>query len=244
MTGKYSSQPLLEAKMTSRLDRITQQRLDKLERVRSHGINPYPHSYHRSHTTQRAIALLKQSEAGLTQIEEVSVAGRIIANRSMGKVSFLDIRDGSGKIQLCFYKGRLSEGERELFEEIDIGDIIGVSGRLVRTRSGEPTIEVNKFALLAKSLQPLPEKWHGLSDVDKRHRQRYLDLIANTEVKEIFEVRSRVVTVIRQFLNQRGFIEVETPVLQPSAVLWPARLSLIITVLTRTSIYASPLSSI
>jgi len=203
--------------MTSRLDRITQQRLEKLERVRSHGINPYPHSYHRSHTTQQAIALLKQGEADLTQIEEVSVAGRIIANRSMGKVSFLDIRDGSGKIQVCFYKGRLSESERELLEWIDIGDIIGVSGRLVRTRSGEPTIEVNKFALLAKSLQPLPEKWHGLSDVDKRHRQRYLDLIANTEVKEIFEVRSRVVTVIRQFLNQRGFIEVETPVLQPSA---------------------------
>ncbi len=147
----------------------------------------------------------------------VSIAGRIIANRPMGKISFLDLRDGSGKIQLCFYKERLSEQSLALFQDLDIGDIIGVSGKLFRTKSGELTVEVADFSLLAKSLQPLPEKWHGLSDVEIRYRQRYLDLIANAETKEIFRVRSQVITAIREFLNQRGFLEVETPVLQPSA---------------------------
>ncbi|MEE8619173.1 MAG: lysine--tRNA ligase [Dehalococcoidales bacterium] len=204
--------------MTTRLDRIIQERRRKLDRIRGRGINPYPYGYHRSHTAQQAIALLKQQEdSGKIEAPGVNIAGRIMANRPMGKISFLDIRDASGKIQLCFHKDHLHEESRELFEDIDIGDIIGVSGKLFQTKSGEPTIEVENFTLLAKSLQPLPEKWHGLSDIDKRHRQRYLDLIANAEVKEIFQVRSRVITDIRQFLNQRGFIDVETPMLQSSA---------------------------
>lgn len=203
--------------MTTRLDRITRERQHKLDRIRQRGINPYPHRFHRSHTAEQAVALLKQIEDGAKQAEGVSVAGRIIARRPMGKLIFLDLRDGSGKIQLCFYKQRLDEENRELFRDIDIGDIIGVNGQLIRTKSGEPTVEVVDFALLAKSLQPLPEKWHGLIDVDKRYRQRYLDLIANTEVKEIFQMRSSLITAVRQFLNERGFIEVETPVLQASA---------------------------
>jgi lysyl-tRNA synthetase class 2 len=203
--------------MTSRLDRIAQQRRQKLERLRGRGINPYPYGYHRSHTTQQALELLKQQETSQAEAAVVSIAGRIMANRPMGKISFLDLRDGSGKIQLCFYKDRLSEERLELFKELDIGDIIGVSGKLFRTKSGEPTVEVENFTLLAKSLQPLPEKWHGLSDVERRYRQRYLDLIANAEAREIFLVRSQVITAIRDFLNQRGFLEVETPVLQPSA---------------------------
>ena len=204
--------------MTSRLEHIAQQRLQKLERLRTRGTNPYPHRYHRSHTTQQAIALLKQKEEGLTEEEEVSVAGRIMARRLMGKSAFVDIRDGSGKIQLLFQDiHRFGEEQIQLFDDLDIGDIIGVKGNLLQTRSGEPTVWVENFILLAKSLKPLPEKWHGLSDVDIRYRQRYLDLIANTEVKETFQVRSQVITAIRQFLNQRGFLEVETPVLQPSA---------------------------
>ena len=204
--------------MTSRLERIAQQRQQKLDRIRAGGVNPYPNSYHRSHTTEQAVALLKQKEDGLAKEEEVSVAGRITAIRRMGRSSFFDIRDGSGKIQLLFQDlDRFDEELRELFKDLDIGDIIGASGKLFRTRSGEPTLGVKKFVLLAKSLQPLPEKWHGLSDVDTRYRQRYLDLIANTEVKETFRVRSQVITAIRQFLDQRGFLEVETPVLQPSA---------------------------
>ena len=205
--------------MTSRLDRIAQQRRQKLDRIRGRGIEPYPYGYHRSHTTQQAIDLLQQQEAGVTKIEApvVSLAGRVMAHRPMGKTSFLDIRDGSGKLQLYFQRDLLGEESYKLLKDIDIGDIIGVSGKLFRTKSGEPTLEVENSTLLAKSLQPLPEKWHGLSDVDKRYRQRYLDLIANTEAKEIFRVRSQVITAIRQFLNQRGFLEVETPVLQPSA---------------------------
>jgi lysyl-tRNA synthetase class 2 len=202
--------------MTSRLERIAEQRRQKLERIRGLGINPYPHGYKQTHTAQQAVDLLKQQEAKQTETT-VSVAGRIIANRPMGKIFFLDLRDGSGKIQLCFYKDRLSEENLKLFQDLDIGDIIGASGKLFKTKSGEPTIEVEDFTLLAKSLQPLPEKWHGLSDVEIRYRQRYLDLIANAEAKEIFRVRSQVISAIRDFLNRRGFLEVETPVLQPSA---------------------------
>ncbi len=203
--------------MASRLERITKQRLEKLEQIRAGGTNPYPHRYRRSYTAENATALLEQKEAGLTEKDTVDVAGRITANRDMGKFSFLDLRDGSGKIQLYFHKDYLEETKLKLFKYIDIGDIIGASGKLMRTRSGEPTVEVESFTLLAKSLRPLPEKWHGLSDTDTRYRQRYLDLISNPEAKETFKVRSQVIVAIRQFLNQRGFLEVETPVLQPSA---------------------------
>jgi len=201
--------------MASRLERIAKQRLEKLDRIRAGGINPYPHKYRRSHTTPQAVALLEQKEKGSTEVEAVSVAGRIMAIRRMGKNTFVDIRDGSGKIQLLFQG--LNEDALKLFGNLDIGDIIGVRGKLFRTKTGEPTVGVGDFTLLAKSLQPLPEKWHGLTDVDTRYRQRYLDLIANTETKEIFRVRSQAIVAIRQFLNQRGFIEVETPVLQASA---------------------------
>ena len=203
--------------MPSRLGRIAEQRRQKLDRIRRLGINPYPHRYHRSHTTEQAIALLKQKEEGLTEEKEVSVAGRITAIRRMGKSSFLDIHDGSGKIQLLFQDiDKYDDDQIQLYRNLDIGDIIGVEGILSRTKSGEPTVWVGVFTLLAKSLQPLPEKWHGLSDVDKRYRQRYLDLIANTEVKKTFQLRSQIITAMRHFLNQRGFLEVETPVLQPS----------------------------
>jgi lysyl-tRNA synthetase class 2 len=204
--------------MTSRLDNINEQRHQKLERLRARGIEPYPHHYQRTHTTQQAVAQLEKIESGKRASDEVSVAGRITAIRRMGKSAFTDIHDGSGKIQLLFQDIQKYDKEPvELFKDMDIGDIIGAKGNILRTKSGEPTVRVSDFTLLAKSLQPLPEKWHGLSDIDKRYRQRYLDLIANIEVKEVFKVRSRVITAIRQFLNQRGFIEVETPVLQPSA---------------------------
>ncbi len=213
--------------MTSRLDRIAQQRRQKLDRIRGRGIDPYPYGYHRSHTTQQAVEKLKKWESKdatekaadrLAGKLQVNVAGRIMAIRRMGKSAFFDLRDGSGRIQLLFQDiNQFDEKDLELFKDLDIGDIIGVSGPLLWTKSGEPTVWVAEFTLLAKSLQPLPEKWHGLSDVDKRYRQRYLDLIANAEAKEIFRVRSQVIAAIREFLNQRGFLEVETPVLQPLA---------------------------
>ncbi|MBI4188433.1 MAG: lysine--tRNA ligase [Chloroflexi bacterium] len=203
--------------MTSGAERIAKQRLEKLERIRARGIEPYPRSYHPTHTTQESIALLKQHEAsGETTTPPVAVAGRITARRKMGKISFLDLRDGTGKIQLLL-GDLLNADQLELLKDIDIGDIIGAGGRLFRTKTGEPTIAVSEFTLLSKSLQPLPEKWHGLADVELRYRQRYLDLLSNTAVKETFKVRSQVISAIRQFLDEHGFLEVETPVLQPSA---------------------------
>ncbi len=205
--------------MASRLERITQQRLAKLERIRRLGIDPYPHRYHPSHTTEQATALLEQGEASAQKIPPgVCVAGRITARRKMGKSAFLDIHDGWGKIQLLFQDiDKYDEDQIQLFNDLDIGDIIGTEGKLIRTKTGEPTVWVADFTMLAKSLKPLPEKWHGLQDIDARHRQRYLDLISNPEVKETFRVRSQVISAIRDFLNRRGFLEVETPVLQPSA---------------------------
>jgi len=204
--------------MTSRLDRITKQRLAKIDILKEDGIEPYPHRYKRSHTTEEAISLLKDYETrDEEQLPDISIAGRITANRQMGKISFLDLRDGSGKIQVYYHRGHLDETSLKLFKELDIGDFYGVKGKLLRTRKGEPSIDASELTLLAKALKPLPEKWHGLQDVDTRFRQRYLDLISNPDVKETFVTRSRVITSMRNYLNNQGFLEVETPVLQSQA---------------------------
>lgn len=203
----------------ARLQQIARQRLEKLERIRQQGVNPYPHFYHRSHTIDEAINLFKNVEASHQTIPnpELSLAGRVTAIRFMGKLAFFDIRDGSGKIQLYFSYDRLGNEKYEFLHNIDIGDIIGATGKLFRTRTGEITLEVTEFLILSKSLLPLPEKWHGLVDVEKRYRQRYLDLISNEEAKPVFQLRSRIISAIRLFLDRRGFTEVETPVLQPVA---------------------------
>ena len=147
--------------------------------------------------------------------EEVSLAGRLITLRSMGKAIFGHLQDASGKIQIYLKKDTVGEQAFKDFEElVDTGDIIGVRGKLFRTNTGELTVEVESFNLLAKSLHPLPEKWHGVKDVEVRYRQRYLDLIANEEAKKIFLLRSSVVRELRNFLNREGFLEVETPILQ------------------------------
>ena len=200
--------------MTSRLERITEQRLDSLSRIRARGIDPYPHSYPPSHTIREAVTLFEQQGESSP---DISLAGRIMSKRSIGKMSFLDIRDSSGKIQLSLRYDLLGREKYEFLQDIDIGDIIGAKGKLFRTKSGELTLEVSDFAMLCKSLRPLPEKWHGLADVEKRYRQRYLDLISNEENKNIFILRSKIITAIRSFLDRQGFMEVETPVLQPHA---------------------------
>jgi len=200
--------------MTSRLERITEQRLDSLNRIRARGIDPYPHSYHPSHTIREATTLFEQQKESS---QDISLAGRIVSKRSIGKLSFLDIRDGSGKIQLSLRYDLLGQEKYQFLQDIDIGDIIGAKGRLFRTKSGELTLEVSDFAMLCKSLRPLPEKWHGLADVEKRYRQRYLDLISNEESRSVFVLRSKIITAVRSFLDKHGFMEVETPVLQPRA---------------------------
>jgi len=204
--------------MTTRADRISEQRIQKLQNIRTMGIDPYPARFKRTHTAQQAIELLiQQEQSDKTESITVTVAGRVMANRKMGRVSFIDIRDDSGKIQLLIGKDRISDAGYKLFQELDIGDIIGATGKVFRTRSKEPTVEVTALTMLSKSLQPLPEKWHGLSDTDLRFRQRYLDLISNEEVRNAFRTRSRIINAMRNFLDNRGFVEVETPVLHATA---------------------------
>jgi lysyl-tRNA synthetase class 2 len=200
--------------MASRLERITEQRLDSLSRIRARGIDPYPHSYPISHTIREAITLFERQGEGS---QNISLAGRIMSKRSIGKMSFLDIRDSSGKVQFSFRYDLLGQKKYEFLQDLDIGDIIGAKGNLFRTKSGELTLEVSDFTLLCKSLRPLPEKWHGLADVEKRYRQRYLDLISNEDNKNIFILRSKIIAAIRNFLDNHGFMEVETPVLQSRA---------------------------
>jgi lysyl-tRNA synthetase class 2 len=148
--------------------------------------------------------------------EAVTLAGRIMALRSMGKNTFADLRDGTDKIQALFKSDSLGEPYAVL-KDLDLGDFLGVTGPLFRTRTGEITVEAQSFTVLSKSLRPLPEKWHGLKDVEQRYRQRYLDLIANEEVKPVFIKRSRIIQSIRNFMDWRGYIEVDTPILVPVA---------------------------
>jgi len=207
--------------LSERGQELIEQRQAKLERLRAGGCDPYPARYQRSHTTQEAAqALQALEEKGATPQEaiEVSLAGRITAMRLMGKRAFIDLRDGTGKIQADLRQDVLGdESYRAFVDLVDIGDFVGVSGTLFRTRSGEITVQARQYVFLAKALRPLPEKWHGLQDVEVRYRQRYLDLMVNAPVRDVFRLRSRVVAAIRRFLDERGFLEVETPVLQPSA---------------------------
>jgi len=191
-------------------DHLREQRLEKLERVRASGANPWPARYERSHATMQASAAFAANEERL----DARLAGRLTALRDLGKLSFAQLQDGAGKLQLSFQVDDL--GERyEALKDLDIGDFVGVSGWLWRTRRGEITLRVQEFELLAKSLRPLPEKWHGLQDPEKRYRQRYLDLISNDEVRAVFVKRTEIVRALRNFLDERGFLEVETPALQP-----------------------------
>lgn len=189
-------------------------RKEKLERLRERGIDPYPPRVERSHTAQQALDVL----GGAAEAKDiVSVAGRITALRNMGKASFLDIRDSTNRIQVYLKQESVGADAYDLLKDIDIGDFLAVTGTLFRTKTDEPTVEAQSFVLLAKSLRAPPEKWHGVQDVEIRYRQRYLDLIANQEVRENFLVRSRVISAIRRFLDARGYVEVETPILQASA---------------------------
>ena len=200
--------------MGSRLDRVTEERLKTIEGLRAKGIDPFPHTYHPSHSASDARALCER-EGERTQT--VSVAGRVMAKRTMGKMAFLDVRDGSGKLQACLRKDLLGDERYEILKDIDIGDFVGVEGGLFLTKTGEVTVEVAALTILAKSLRPLPEKWHGLVDVETRYRQRYLDLISNEEARRTFALRSRIVSAARGFLDGEGYVEVDTPVLQATA---------------------------
>ena len=204
--------------MLENLSDQVQQRRQKLERLQSRGINPYPARSERSHTAAEAIAAFEAIEADGSEGESptVRVTGRLRAIRDMGKSTFAHIEDGSARIQIYLRKGDVGEDAYEVFKrELDVGDFIGVEGALFRTRTGEITVRASSYQFLSKALHPLPEKWHGLKDVETRYRRRYLDLIANEDARNIFRTRSRIVTAMRRFLDEQGFLEVETPTLQP-----------------------------
>jgi len=193
-------------------DQFLLSRLAKVSDLRSRGIDPYGARYERTHCARDVVQEFPAND-GAT----VRVAGRLMAQRVHGKASFADLRDMSGRVQIYVRLDQLGENAYRDFLALDLGDLIGVEGPVFRSRRGEISISASNIVLLAKSLRPLPEKWHGLRDVDLRYRQRYLDLIVNPEVREAFSKRSATVRAIRAFLDRRGFLEVETPILQTLA---------------------------
>ncbi len=218
--------------MSDELNFVLKARREKLDALRASGVNPFAYSYPRTHTTAEAQALmpakLETAESHSTEGEgpAVCLAGRIIAWRAHGKTVFAHLADSAGRMQLYFRKDQLGDEQFSILQHLDLGDIIGVKGPLFRTRTGETTVRVESFELLAKSLRPLPFgkeevvdgeviRHSGFSDAEQRYRQRYTDLAVHPEVRALFIARSRMVTTVRAFLDELGFLEVETPVLQP-----------------------------
>jgi len=191
-------------------------RRQKLAAVRAAGVNPYPNDFRPTHTTAQVLAQFGDRDAADLETggAVVRLAGRIDARRPMGKAAFLHFQDRAGRLQAYIKRDIVGEEAFVLFQQIDRGDIVGLVGAPFRTRTGELTIEVRELRLLAKSLHPLPEKWHGLSDVEIRYRQRYLDTISNPDVREAFRKRVRIIQFLRQFFIDRDFYEAETPMMQ------------------------------
>jgi len=211
---------------------VVQDRQEKLERLRARGVEPYAYGYAVTHTAAEARALLEAAEEDDALDEEgrgpsVRLGGRLVGFRIHGKATFADLADRTGKIQLFFRENDLGEDTYDLLDLLDLGDWLGVEGRVLRTRMGEPSVRVSSFRLLAKSLRPLPvgkeetsetgERvvHHGFADIEQRYRRRYADLAVHPEVREVFVKRAGVIAALRRFLDDRGFVEVETPVLQP-----------------------------
>lgn len=193
---------------------IQDYRMEKLQRIKELGINPYPERYPVTHSLAEGAKLADG-------IDGVRVAGRIVAVRKMGKLTFAHLQDLQGRLQIMLRKNALGEDYDVFHKVIDLGDFIGVEGEMFTTKTGEKTVRVKEWTFLGKALRDLPEKWHGLQDVELRYRQRYMDLVANADSRRVFLIRSQMVKAIRDFLHERGFIEVETPILtnKPSGAL-------------------------
>jgi len=195
-------------------NRLVQERVRKLNELKELGINPYPHKFK---VTKKSAEIKKIHEnlapEEQTDIEE-SVAGRIMFIRRMGKASFFSIKDDEGKIQIYFRSDDVGADNYKLLKKLDIGDFIGVTGKIFATRTGEITIYAKSFEIITKAIKPLPEKFHGLVDTETKYRKRHLDLIMNDESKEVFKKRLKMMQAIREFMFSRGFLEVETPILQ------------------------------
>lgn len=199
----------------SRQDEILNERLRKIKELRAQKVEPYPHSYKPKNLASELQEKFKKLKHGGKTREQVKIAGRIMAIRDIGKIIFAVIQDGSGKIQATLQEKETPASTINFFKKYaDEGDFFGFEGIIFRTQRGELSLLVKKLELLSKSLLPLPEKWHGLQDKEERYRKRYLDLLMNPEVKEVFIKREKIIDVIREFLKARGFIEVDTPYLQ------------------------------
>ena len=189
---------------------LIKNRLEKAEALRALGVNPYGNG-----VTPRHLAAELQARYGEAPAEEIardpgdwSLAGRVLAVRSFGKAAFLKVRDRSGELQVWVKKDKLGETGFERFKLLDVGDLVAAEGPATRTRTGELTLEARSFTILTKAIRPLPEKWHGLTDLEQRYRQRYVDLVVTPGVREVFVKRARVVSGIRRFLDARGYLEV------------------------------------
>ena len=194
-------------------------RREKMSNLRDQGIDPFGQRFERTHTSQQLIS--EYDELTKEQLEEnevpVSLAGRIMTKRGKGKAGFAHVQDLTGQIQLYVRKDAIGEEQYEIFSSVDIGDLVGVEGVLFKTKVGELSIKVKDFTLLTKALRPLPDKYHGLKDIEQRYRQRYLDLITNPESKQTFISRSRIIQSMRRYLDNHGYLEVETPMMHSIA---------------------------
>ncbi|MFC1559829.1 lysine--tRNA ligase [Candidatus Margulisiibacteriota bacterium] len=201
--------------MSEELSELLKVRREKLDDLRKKGIDPYPYRFERTITARNLLD--KYKDISDESKESVKVAGRIMTKRGHGKASFANVQDETGRIQIYGKLDVMGKDKYEIYQKLDMGDIIGVTGKVFRTRTNEITVKVEDFEVLCKSLHPLPEKWHGLTDKELRYRERYVDLIVNHNVKEVFIKRGRIISEVRKFLESRGFLEVETPVLHMQA---------------------------
>ena len=187
----------------------------EIENIKKEGIDPFGQRFERKHKIGEVIQKFNQLGIGESSQEKVTIAGRIMALRKHGKAAFADIEDIEGRMQIYIKSNKVGQKTFELFSRIDVGDIIGITGLVFRTKMGELTIFTEELTLLCKSIRSLPEKWHGLKDIETRYRKRYLDLIVNSSVRDIFIKRSKVIRSLRNFLDSKGYLEVETPIMQP-----------------------------
>ena len=197
--------------MAEELSELLKVRREKLDELRSKGIDPFPYRYDKTHDARQILEKYKDIKEEAK--EELSIAGRIMTKRGHGKASFAHLQDETGRVQIYAKEDVLGKDKYEIYRKLDIGDIIGARGHVFRTKTGEITLRLSDFVILCKSLHPLPEKWHGLQDKELRYRERYVDLMVNPEVKEVFLKRSRIISVIRKTLEKKGFLEVDTPIL-------------------------------
>ncbi len=195
---------------------LRKSKINNLKKIEAKNIDPFPYKFSRTHLNTELIKKFAKIKAGAKpKTKPVKIAGRIMGLRRFGSLSFADLVDGSAKLQICLRKDETKKDSFELFGLVDVGDFVGVEGQIFKTKKGELSVLVKTLTILAKSIAPLPEKWHGLRDVEIRHRKRHLDLIMNAEVKKIFEKKAKIYALTREFCDSKGFLEVETPLLQP-----------------------------